>query len=301
MPFLLWEAVLSLWPLGADDSVAGGAVWQGAVANGLRVSLEYEEVLMGSSGDRFQRAHHVDERHALEIERTWLLRKPVLGAPVQVQPQPLDAVPGRGQRYALEIVWWSGGYWYRRWYWGVTARQTGWESVRTLHFGARQSWRAERFTEEGGYVAQAQYVPGGGDGESGGSVGNVGSVFVPAAVVTPLPESDEQAIGFFHEEPLVAGEYLLGRYRWPAAVRVTAARVVACAPQGTAVVIGLEVGGVLTGDTMTIPVGEANVEVTVDAELAVAVPALTDVRWKIVSGPGAADSAWRLALGMNVE
>ncbi|HVM48385.1 MAG TPA: hypothetical protein VMU04_10175 [Candidatus Acidoferrum sp.] len=294
VPFFLHEAVLSLYPLGDDDGIlTDAAVWQGALANGLRASLEYEELLGASSGDKYQRAHHVDERHVLEIERTWLLRGPVLADPGHGPG--LDAVPGRNQRYALEMVWFSQGYWYRRWYWGVTARLTGWDSVRTLEFGQKQSWRAERFTEEGGYVPQPIYVPpGGGGGSSNGGT-------VPPPVVTPLPEDTEQAIGFFHENPLVAGEYLLGRYRWPVAVTCTAARVVAFAPQGSPVVLGLEVNGVLTGDILTLPVGTANTEVTVDVTLAVSVPPLADVRWKILSAPDAADSAWQVALGMQVR
>ncbi len=289
IPFFLHEAVLTLSPVDAEDApLTDTPVWQGAVANSLRATLEYEEMRLASSGDRYARARHLDELHSLEIDRTWLLQKPVLAQ----GKGPFEPGPFRVQRYALAIVWASEGYWYRRWYWGVTARTTSWDSLRTLQFGARQSWRAERFTDEGGYVPQPSYVPPQG--------GTGGQVIVPPPVVTPLPESSEQAIGFFHEDPLVPGDYLLGRYRWPMATTITAARAVAFAPQTSAVVLGLEVGGSLTGDTLTLPTGTANTEVTAAADLAVRVPALTDVRWKILSGPVIVDSAWHCAVGMQV-
>ncbi len=277
LPFFLHEAVLSLYPLDAEGKTLAAPVWCGAVANGLRLGLEYDELVQAGSGDRYATAHHLDERHTLEIERTWVLRKSALLASGF---NGLDAVPGRNQRYALELVWRSGGYWYRRWYWGVTARTAGWDSVRTLQFGQRQSWRAERFTEDGGYVAPAT---GGGP-----------------PVTTPLPDPQEQSVGFFHEAPLLAGAYLLGHYRWPVATRMTAARVVALAPQTSPVVLGLELDGVATGDTLTIPVATANAEVSAEASLAVAVPALAEVRWKVVSAPGVVDSAWGVALGAQV-
>ena len=289
VPFFLHEAVLSLYPLGADGlPLTDLPVWQGAVANALKASLDFDELLVGSSGARYQRAHHVDERHALEIERTWLLQKAVLAG----GQAPFDSVPLRNQRYALEVVWWSEGYWYRRWYWGTTARSTAWDSIRTLHFGSRQSWRAEHFTEDGGYVPQPVVRSGG--------VGSGSTGTVPPPVVTPLPESSEQVIGFFNEAPLVPGEYLLGRYRWPVATLITAARAVAFAPQTTPVVLGLEVGGELTGDALTLPTGAANTEVSADVTLACSVLALTDVRWRIISGPDVAAAAWRCALGMQV-
>lgn len=289
VPFFLHEAVLSLYPLGADGApLTGQPVWQGAVANSLRIGLEYDELLQASSGDLYQTAHHLDERHTLEIERTWLLRKPVLA---QASGQSLDAVPARNQRFALELVWWSAGYWYRRWYWGLTARSAGWDSLRTLHFGARQSWRAERFTEDGGYVPQPVYVPPGTPGSGGGTV---------PPVTTRLPDT-EQSIGFFHEAPLLAGAYLLGRYRWPMAVRLKGAQVAALAPQNEPVVLGLEVGAQLTGDTLTIPVGVANTEVSAECGLALTVPALADVRWKIISAPEAVDTAWVAAVGVQAD
>ena len=314
LPFFLSEAVISLYPLGADGiPLSDSPVWLGAVANSLRLGLEYDELLQASSGDLYQTAHHLDERHTLEIERTWLLRKPTLAqvnnsyqesAPNGNLTPPLDAVPARNTRYALEIVWWSGGYWYRRWYWGVTARMASWDSLRTLHFGARQSWRAEWFTEEGGYIPQAIYVPpanaGGGSG-SGGSSGGGSTVTPPPPITTPLPDSEEQSLGFFHEAPLLTGAYLLGRYRWPEVVQLTAAQVVALASQNAPVVLGLEVGGQLTGDTLTLPVGDPNTEVTAQCSLAVTVPPLSDVRWKILSAPDAMDTAWVAAVGMQAS
>jgi hypothetical protein len=108
-PLMLYEAVLSLYAAGPDDAAwrairSGGGRWP----TGLRLSLEYDELLMMSSGDNYQRAHHLDERHTIEIERTWLLPKTSLA----------DFVPQRNQRYVLEIVWNADGQWYRRTYSG---------------------------------------------------------------------------------------------------------------------------------------------------------------------------------------
>lgn len=289
LALFLCEAVVSLYPLAADGTpLTTQPAWSCAVANNLRLALEYDEVRMRSSGDAYQTTHHVDEEHTIDIEQTWLLPKAMLLAaaqPVGVQ----DFVPQRNAQYALELVWFSEGYWYRRTYMGVTGRTVGWDSVRALQFGNRQAYRAQYYQEEGGYIPQP--------------VG--GSSQVPPSVYTPLPvpaagADEEQCIGFFRENPMVVGEYMLGNYRWPVDVSLTSAMVVAFAPQNDPVVLTLEIGGVLTDQTITIPVGVANTEVNATVALNYTVTAGKSVRWMITAGPDPEDSAYVCALAMQV-
>jgi hypothetical protein len=263
-PLFLYEAVLSLYPADTDgEPLRESPVWWGTVANSVRLGLEYDELLMASSGDRYQTAHHVDERHSIEVERSWVLRRAA----------PADFVPARHQRYVLELVWSVQGVWYRRTYYGVTGRNVGWDSVRALHFGNRQSYRAENFAEA----------------DSG------------AEVTVPLAP-EEQAIGFFREAPMVVGEYLLGQYRWGRPVQLETAQVVALAPQGVANALTLEVDGVLQSATLTIPAGPANTEVSATADLTgLVVRTGQVVRWKITSGPQPENAAWVAALSMQVQ
>src|SRR5258707_2062517 len=188
LPLCLYEAVMSLYVAATDGTpLTDEPVWWGAVANGLRLSLEYDEMLVMGSGDAYATPHHLDERHAVDVERTWLLPKGTIlaNAPPNVV-QPVDFVPQRNQRYLLELVWFSGGYWYRRGYFRVTGRSVGWDSVRTLQFGNRQSYRAQFYREESGY-----------------------SGAVPLPIYTPLPGTEQQSIGFFSENAMVASEYML--------------------------------------------------------------------------------------------
>jgi hypothetical protein len=280
LPLCLYEAVMSLYPAASDGTaLRNRPVWWGAVANGLRLSLEYDEMLLMSSGDAYATAHHLDERHAVDVERTWLLPKATILANSPPNPgEPVDFVPQRNQRYLLELVWFSDGYWYRRSYFGVTGRSVGWDSVRTLQFGNRQAYRAQFYQEESGYSGS-----------------------VPMSVFTPLPGTDEQSIGFFSEDAMVVGEYMLGHYRWPVAAALLSARAIAFAPQNAPMVLTLEVGGVLTDQTLTIPVGPVDTEVSATTALNYTVPAGQSVRWKITAGPAPEDAARLAALAMQVQ
>jgi hypothetical protein len=295
LPFFLYEAVLSLYPLGTDGTpLTSQPVWTSAVANNLRLALEYDEVRMMSSGDLYQTTHHVDEGHTIDIEQTWLLPKAPFLAAGQSQSQSQsvavrDFVPQRNTQYALEVVWFSAGFWYRRTYIGVTGRSAGWDSVRALQFGTKQAYRAQYYKEEGGYIPQP--------------VGSSGQV--PQSVYTPLPvtpagTSEQQCIGFFRENAMVVGEYMLGNYRWPVDVDLVSAMVVAFAPQNAPVVLTLEIGGVLTDQTVTIPVGTTNTEVSATVALNYTVTAGQSVRWQITSGPDPEDSAYVAALAIQV-
>ena len=130
---------------------------------------------------------------------------------------------------------------------------------------------------------------------------DAGSLAAPVPPVVTAPATGaQQPLGFFRENVLIAGEYLLGLYQFSGPVTLVNASVIAWAPQLAPVVLGLEINGSLTGQTLTIPVGPANVEVTAAATLTGLVPAGQFVRWKIVSAPDAADSAWNCAVMLMV-
>ncbi len=290
-PLFLYEAVLCLYTADPSGEPTGDPLWWGAVANAMRIQMEYEEVLMASSGDPYQTAHHVDERHTIEIERTWLL-------PKNADPNAgfiTDFRPRRNQKYVLEAIFQSGGVWYRRTFRNVTARSASWDSVGALQFGARQSWRAESFEDYGEYTPPPIYIPPGGGASGGGTSQPTPPVYTP---LTP----DVQEVGFFREAPFVVGEYLLGHYRWGRDVRLKSARLIGYAPQGSPAIVTLELGGSLQSSNLTLTPGTANTETSASiADLGLTVPSGTPVRWKITSGPTPPDAAWCAALAMEVQ
>ena len=105
-----------------------------------------------------------------------------------------------------------------------------------------------------------------------------------------------QTVNFMREAPLLEGTYLLGYYRWSVRVKVLSGLVTAWPPQGQDVVLGLEVGGELTGQTVIIPQGDANAEVRAEVAFEdLYLAAGQAVRWKVISAPG-----WR-AYGLAGE
>lgn len=269
VPLLLREAVISLYPADANgNALIAAPVFCGVCANGLRLGLSWEEELGFTSGDAYKTAHHNDEQHAIEVDRSWVLRTAAPGELVG---------PQRGQRYVLEIVWSDvrERLWYKRLYYGVTGRSSDLNSDGARSHNNPQVFRAQRF------------VP------SGGTSG-------PASVFTPITVSgNEQLAGFFGENPLLPDTYLLGHYRWSGNKRITGG-LYACWPPQSPTVLGLEINGVLTGDTVTVPAGTANTDFTDDFTFSRDVPAGMEVRWKVVSGPAIEESAWHLGLVMRL-
>lgn len=266
IPFFLSEAVITLYPAAADgSSLTGSAVWSGALANQLRVRSALDELKIMGSGESFATAHHIDEEHVVEIERSWILRRASLA----------DFFPARNQQYVLEVVWSDSGVWYKRTFFGVTGRVVEHGSLGTNQFRVNQTFRAQRFAETNGTTGSPIY--------------------------TPTPQPDQQA-GFFREDPFLNGTYLLGNYRWAQSVALNSVLVIGSAGQGAATVLTLEVGGVLTAVTVTIPAGAANTPVQVSAGLGgYLVPAGQSVRWQITSGPALPENAmWMTALSMDV-
>lgn len=109
-----------------------------------------------------------------------------------------------------------------------------------------------------------------------------------------------QEVNFRRESPVLTGDYLLGSYRWSAPVHLSGARVVAWASQTATVTLGLEVNGVLTGDTLTLPEGAANTEVTAAVALDLTLDPNAIVRWQVVAAPAAELTAWHVTLALAV-
>ena len=269
LPFFLHEAQISLYLADSTGQPAGNALWFGGFVNGFKSGLSLDEVLIKGSGDAYATAHHVDENHVLNLDQTWLIYTPTL----------TDWKPVRNQQYVLQLLWAAGGYWLSRTYYGVTWRELGLESVDTKQIIEKQVLRAQYYTDESGSV------------QSGTQ---------PAATVTnPLPGA-VQSLAFFRENALITGEYLLGFFSWTATVTLGSAVAVASAPLVTPQVLELEVDGVLTGQTLTLPVGAANTEVSAAASLSWAVQPGQLVRWKIVSGPVPVNAADSCSLALAV-
>jgi len=271
LPFLLSEAQFSLYLADAAGNPQGSALWFGGFLNKLRSAMEYEEVLLKASGDRYSTAHHVDEAHVLTLGQSWILYAPTM----------VDWKPVRNQNYMLQLVWTNQGRWLRRVYHGVTWRTLALESVGTNQLLEEQVLRAQSYTDDSGSLA-------------------LGTGAQPSATVpSPLPGA-VQSLAFYREQTLIVGEYLLGFYVWNAPVTLVSAQVIADAPQGAPMVLGLEVGGAQSGQTLTIPAGTVNTEVTASITLSVVVPTGQMVRWQVLSGPVPVNAAWRASVAMQV-
>jgi hypothetical protein len=121
----------------------------------------------------------------------------------------------------------------------------------------------------------------------------LGGAPASAAIVTTMAW---QSLPYFREQPLLVDEYVPGSYELPFALTLTTAHLTAW-PGAAETVLELEVAGVLSGHTITIPAGDPLAEVTASATLNLPVAAQQALRWKIVSGPAdIADAAWHLAL-----
>lgn len=90
---------------------------------------------------------------------------------------------------------------------------------------------------------------------------------------------------FPHPAP-AAGDYLLGEPSWARPVTLTGARVTGVAGSTGETVLGLEIGGALSGVTLTLRPDAAGEVMMRVFPLAVALAGGTIARWKVLSGPG---------------
>jgi hypothetical protein len=254
-PLTLHEAVVSLFLASPDGTEAVAEVFIGACTESIRLTSRLNEFRHAPTGATYQETHHDDEEHFIDLQHVWVVHK--------LSPESFKLQ--RNQHYIATVLWEDSnvsGLWYQRTYFNVTGMEQLLESGDASGAGAFMETlklRAERWqsTAEG----------------SGGTV--------PGLPVN----SAGNVVGFFREDGLDVGDYLLGHYRWAANITLTKAKVIARASQVTATVLELEEGGVLTGLQLTIPIGTIGTEVTAELTLARVVPAHTELRWKVVSGP----------------
>jgi len=246
IPFFLREAALALYVADANGAPTGSSIWW-ALCNSLTQLDTHHGVQLAASGAAAETNHVTHTDTELQLEKTWLLRPYAL---TQFKPQPAT-------QYVLAATWTVKGYWYRRLFTGLTPRTQGWNSQGTNSFLQNETWRAEGWTDAGG-----------------------------ASITTPLPppsaESSILPFTWLRDASLIVGEALLGEYRWRSeAVLLTTVRVTVATPGTGDSVLALEVGGVVTGTTVTIASGAASAAATLNA----LIPANQLVRWVIQSCP----------------
>jgi hypothetical protein len=261
---VLHEATLSLYPAGADhEALLDDAIWWGACANGFRHTESFQVALSGATGDRYRMARHVDESHEISIDRTWLIP----GATLR------DLRLPRHSQFVLVVVWLDREkqIWQRNIFYGVTFTSRSRSSLGVLQFTDDQVLRAQYHRPDSG-----------------------------AAAYTPVPPAGtEFALPFFQEAGPAVGDYLLGHHRFGGGLYLTRATVTAQRPTGTAQVLTLEVDGVLTAATLTIPAGSGEATVTAGVDLEVA--PVAGLRWRVTAGPVAADAATLIGVNLEVE
>jgi hypothetical protein len=126
----------------------------------------------------------------------------------------------------------------------------------------------------------------------------------PVAPDNSVPETPlaawNQSLEFFNEDPLIAGNYLLGTYGSPAKFTLQTATVSCWPSQNTPVVLQLEVNGALVGPQLTIPTGTANADLQASVVMGnYAINPGDVLRWKVISAPAAEFSAWHLSLELQ--
>jgi len=264
-PLTLHEAALSLYLASPDGSTPYAEVFIGACAEGINLSSRLEEFRVAATGAEFQRTHHVDEEHFIEVRHVWVLSAT---APEVFQPV-------RNQRYLAELVWRDrklSGLWMRRRYFDVTFmddRHSSGDASGAAAFEHGLRMRATRFQ------TSTQAATGG------------------AAPVLPVTAAEGGVLAaFFREEELAADDYLLGHYAFTEAVTLSRIEARGLASQTDPTVLELEEEGVLSGVQITLPAGSLGEEVSASLTPARAIPATTELRWKVVSAPATGRSTF---------
>ncbi len=251
--FVLARATVSLYPADvAGNPVRSQPIWAGARQEGLRIPREIEELQDTPTGAAYDEFVQTSELSEIHIDRVWVQNKAALG----------DYDFRRG-RFVMEIQDRDpvSGIWGRWTGYGCQAKAYEKRSNGVTYLVTSQVWRAQRWKFQTGRT-----------GETGEEIAAESSAF-------------EQACLFTHDDPVATGDRLIGAYQFPVAVRVGFAKVIAQAA-GSPVTLALEIAGVASAHTLTIPGGSG--EVTDDDTFDVDVDANQLLRWKVTSGSGAA-------------
>jgi len=260
LPLILATGTITLFTADLDGQpILTQPVWMGARAEGLQLSAEISEVEASRSGAPFDEYAQLSELHEIAIDRIWVLPLGPEAGPGAERFVDYDLTRGR---YVMKVFWIDerSGLWHERIYYGVQAKRYGLQSNGVIQFGSNQVFRAQYF------------LPG------RGSSGNDGSL-------TPeTPVAFEMPVLFSHDEALVNGDYFIGTYQFAAPVRIGLTKVIGQAG-GSPIVLTLEIAGVLSAHTLTLPGGSG--EVSDSETFAVDVMANQTLRWKVTSGSGA--------------
>lgn len=262
LPLILATGRLSLFAADVNGQpILTQPIWMGARAEGLRLDADIEEVPATPSGAIHDEFAQLSEQHEIAIERIWVLPLGAEAGPGAARFVDYDFKRGR---YVMQVFGLDErtGLWHERTYYNVQAKRYGLRSNGVMQFGSDQIFRAGYFTVNHG---------------SSGSSGTL----TPAA-----PSGFEQPLLFTHDDPLPQDEYFIGFYQFPTAVRIGFTKAIALASQASPTVLTLEIAGVLTPYTLTLPPGFAGEEVSDENTFNLDVQAHASIRWKITSAPG---------------
>lgn len=270
---VLAHATLSLYHADANGNpILSSPIWMGARTEEVELNQSIEEIPSTPSGALHVETEHGFEHHEIRISRMWVL-------PTKASERGLDYAMPRGPRHVLVVYGEdrATGIWHKRTYYGVSAQIYNLRSLGVLNFGANQSFRAQYFLSDGG-----------GADSSGQPISTTSICEFP--------------VGFTHEPPLVINEYLIGVYQFPFRTKIKLAKAIAFASQTAATIVTLEVAGVLSAHSLTLPAGAVNQEVSASATLNLVVEPNQALRWKCTSGPGNPPDACSMAgLTMNMH
>lgn len=115
--------------------------------------------------------------------------------------------------------------------------------------------------------------------------------------------SDELSLAFTEPDPLVVGDYLLGQYVWnQRSVTLLSVNAAYLPSTGEDVVLGLEIAGVQSGFTLTLPQGDPDTAATVSSTaINIALSPGQLVRWQVLSGPIPELTAWQVTLNVQAK
>lgn len=272
----LGEAVIGLYPSNsAGQALLDSPVWCGAVAHDLSISKRFNKQEYWPTGAEYPERRHEGTGFDIEIGRAWFL-------PVATKE---DFDPNPNQKFVMIIVWHDArtNIWHRRTFyramcddWNVKSNDMV-ESVFNQKFTADYDQR-----DSGEDVIYSLPSP-------------------PSPVPTPGEEAYESFL-FMHEGPMRVNDYMLGHYSWGYNITIDSVEVISRAPQGTNLVLALEVNGTLTGDTVTISAGVEHAEATASSSsMGVSVSTGDVVRWRATSGPTVTEScAYEVGLVMKI-
>lgn len=250
--FVLARATLSLYPADSQGNpIRSQNVWVGARQEGLRIPREIAELEDTPTGSVYDEYVQGGESSELSIERVWCQPKKEL--------YEYDFTRGK---FVMEIFDRDpvSGVWVRWTAYGCQARRYEKRSLGILYLLSDQVWRVQRWKFQSGRT---------------GSTGEE----VPVTSTAP-----EQALLFTHDDALVGGDYFIACYQFSTAVTVGFVKAIGQAAAEPNV-LTLEIDGVLSAYTLTLPSGSG--EVSDSDTLTLEVDPDQTLRWKVTSGAGA--------------